>query len=121
MGKLICVKQNKIEVAFDEETGEQFITIAGYCRLTGKSNATIRQRCRRMIKKKLQDPSSSKITTKPFCWSDAMRSIKLDTGRGVFKTLLISMDDVAVWIKKDNPEIADEVANLVTAFKAIYE
>jgi hypothetical protein len=121
MGKLIYVKQNEIEIAFDEETGEQYITIAGYCRLTGKANATIRQRCRRMIAKKRQNPKSSKITAKPFCWSDAMRSIQLDTGRGVFRTLLISMDDVAIWIKKDNPELADEIAQLIAAFKAIYE
>lgn len=50
-----------------------------------------------------------------------MRSIQLDTGRGVFRTLLISMDDVAIWIKKDNPELAEDIAELVAAFKRIYE
>jgi hypothetical protein len=121
MGELVCVKQHGIEMAFDPETGDQFITIKGYCRLTGKANGTIRQRCRRMIAKKQANPEASKLTVKPFCWSDALRSAKLDSGRGIFKTLLIPMEDVARWVKKDKPEAAEEVIKLITAFKAIYE
>lgn len=74
-----------------------------------------------MVAKKLANPDSSKITTKPFCWSDTMRSAQLDSGRGVFKTLLIPMEDVAKWAKKDKPEVAEEIVKLIAAFKAIYE
>lgn len=121
MSELICIKKNGVEIAINPATGDQYITIAGYSRLSGLSNGTIRQRCRRMIKKQLQNPESTtaKITTKPLKWSDALESIRLDTGRGVFKTLLIPMDKIAIWIKKDNPAISKEIDALIKDFKGV--
>lgn len=121
MSELICIKKNGVEIAINPATGDQYITIAGYSRLSGLSNGTIRQRCRRMIKRQLQNPENTeaKITTKPLRWSDALESIKLDTGRGVFKTLLIPMDKVAIWIKKDNPAISKEIDALIKDFKGV--
>lgn len=119
MNKLICVKNNGVEFAIDTETGDPYITIAEYSRLSGLNNATIRQRCRRLIKKQLENPDTQehKIAAKPLCWSDAMRSIQLDTGRGVFKTLLIPMDKAAAWLKKDNPPIVADIEALIADFK----
>lgn len=118
MSEFICIKNNGVEIAIDTATGDQYITIAGYSRLSGLSNGTVRQRCRRMIKKQLQhlNNSESKIASKPLRWSDALESVKLDTGRGVFKTLLIPMDKIAVWIKKDNPAITKEIDALINDF-----
>lgn len=115
MSNLICVKTKGIEIAVDTKTGERFITIAGYSRLTGVNNGTIRQRCRRMILRQQASLTATepRIAAKPFCWSDAMRSIQLDTGRGVFRTILIPLEKIAVWIKKDNPQIAKEIQSLI--------
>lgn len=119
MNELICIKSKGIEIAINPVTGDQFVTIAGYSRLSGLSNGTIRQRCRRMAKRQLENPNSTeyKLKTKPLKWSDALESIQLDTGRGVFKTLLIPMDKVAIWIKKDNPAIAKEIDALIKDFR----
>lgn len=123
MSNLICVKNNGVEFAIDTETGDPYITIAGYSRLSGLNNGTIRQRCRRMIKKQLASPNSQepRITVKPLCWSDAMKSIQLDTGRGVFKTLLIPMDKAAVWLKKDNPPIVPDIEALIAEIRGTCE
>lgn len=123
MNQLICIKNNGVEIAINPVTGDQFITIAGYSRLSGLSNGTIRQRCRRMIKRQLQNPDNTehKITTKPLRWSDALESIQLDTGRGVFKTLLIPMDKIAVWVKKDNPAISQQIDDLIKGFRGCNE
>lgn len=123
MSELICIKSKGVEIAINPATGDQFITIAGYSRLSGLSNGTIRQRCRRMIKRQLQNPNSAeyKLTTKPLRWSDALQSISLDTGRGVFKTLLIPMDKIAIWIKKDNPAISAEIDALIKGFRGCDE
>lgn len=123
MTKLICVKNNGVEFAVDTETGDPYITIAGYSRLSGLNNATIRQRCRRMIKRQLTNPQKGepRIEAKPLCWSDAMKSIQLDTGRGVFKTLLIPMSKASVWLKKDNPAIVSDIEALIADIRGMNE
>lgn len=117
MSNLICATVKGIEIVINPDTGEKFITIAGYSRLTGLNNSTIRQRCRRMIvrQKSALKPGEAKIAAKPFCWSDALESVERDTGRGVFRTLLIPLEKIAIWVKKDNPSLAQEIEKLFGA------
>ena len=123
MNRLVAGKKGGIEIAIDIASGEQYITIVGYCRLTGLNNNTVRKRCQRLIERQLSGKGEAvfKIEAKPLHWSDAMRSVRLKTKKGVFRTLLIPMECAAKWLKKDKPELVADVHRLIGEFNEKWE
>lgn len=87
MAHLIPIKNDQVEVLIDPATGESFVTISGYARLSGKSRQAVSQRLRRFPAKEALVPAEMGSRVK-----------------------LLSEATVAEWLQKDNPSKARRMA-----------
>lgn len=89
----VFVDELGVELVIDTDTGEAFATQAGYCRMSGISKSTISTRM-----KGVQE--------------NIIRSAEILTAGGVQGVRLIPAKLVYRWMRKDNPELADEMGEV---------
>lgn len=89
MSNLQRYENDGLEFFIDSDTGEISPSIAGYCRMSGKSKGTISERLARS--------------------ENQSKTAEIDTGYGFKVVRLIPETLVKSWVIKDNPELAKKM------------
>ena len=85
-----------IELVINPQTGESFATQAGYARMSGIEYSTIRKRSER-------SKGSDNISQK---------TAEIPTPGGIQEVTLVTEDQIAEWLPKDNPSMASKLLKL---------
>ena len=90
MTRLTRFEQDGIETVIDTDTGEAFITIRGYAKLSGKPERTVRSRSNGARK-------------------DEIIETEFNSSAGIETAKLIPASICFEWLLRDNPNLAKEM------------
>ncbi len=93
MDSLTLFNSDGIEIYIDTATGETSCTVAGYARMSEKDRSVIQKRLKG-------------------CASNAVKTVEMQTTKGLQRCALISEDLIVSWLPKDNPAMATKLLKL---------
>lgn len=111
--------QDGIELYIDKDSGESFASRAGYARMAGVSENTVKKRINQVKDKgksmtlnSYQTLANSASEMGYLNTKDIVLIDKIPTDRGVRTGTLITEEKIVEWLEKDNPSILKKISKL---------